>query len=138
MFYGFSSSSAKMFPLLAAPVLLPLANAHSTNAQVTQLRICLCTYMSTYVYINACLAYRFGKATACLHQRLFMSTLRYINYQNINALFIAKLLYINLQYRSSKPVLRIRTLTRSGSSSKCCDVDNKYFVKVIVFWVRLG
>jgi hypothetical protein len=66
--------------------------------------------MSTHVYINARLAYGFSKATARLYQRLFMSTLGYINYQNMNVLFIAMLLNINLQYQSSKPALRIQTI----------------------------
>jgi hypothetical protein len=47
-------------------VLLPFVNGHSTNARVTQ----LCN-------VNARLAYWFGKATARLYQRLFMSMLGY-------------------------------------------------------------
>jgi hypothetical protein len=91
-------------------VLLPLANGHSTNARVTQVWVCQCMYMSTHVYIGTRLAYGFSKATARLYQHLFMSTLGYINYQNINVLFIAALLYINFQYQSSKLVLRIWTI----------------------------
>jgi hypothetical protein len=63
-----------------------------------------------------------------------MPTLGFIHYQNINVLFIATLLYISLQYQSSKPVLQIRTifddkiwiqlLKTYGSSSKWCDVEN--------------
>jgi hypothetical protein len=50
--------------------------------------------MSTHVYMNARLAYGFGKTIARLYQRLFMlfSSPGYINYQNINVLFISTLL----------------------------------------------
>jgi hypothetical protein len=89
-------------------VLLPLTNRQCTNARVTQLRVLECTYMSMHVHINTRSGYGFGKAH--LYQPLFVSMLGYINYQNINVLFIATLLYINLQYQSSKPVLRIRTI----------------------------
>jgi hypothetical protein len=43
-------------------VLLPLTNWQCTNARVTQLRVLQRGFMSTHVYINARLVYRFGKA----------------------------------------------------------------------------
>jgi hypothetical protein len=107
-----------------------LVNGHSTIARVAQLRVCQRTYMSTHVYINTCLGYRFGKVSTCLYQRVFMSSLGYINYHSINVLFIATLLYINLKYQTSTPVLRIWTifddririqlLKKVGSSIQWC------------------
>jgi hypothetical protein len=90
--------------------------------------------MSAHVYI----AYGIGTATARLYQRLFMSTLGHINYKNINVLFIATLLYINLQYQSSKPVLRICTIffwpDPDPAASGVMLITSKYFVNFILFF----
>jgi hypothetical protein len=52
-----------------------LRSSYSTSSMLMQMYV----NIRLYHYINARLAYGFGKATACLYQRLFMSTIGYIN-----------------------------------------------------------
>jgi hypothetical protein len=61
----------------------------------------------------------------------------FINYQDINVLFIAMLLYINLQINPLHPCCGSGQflMTRSGSSCKWCDVS---IMILALFLDRLG
>jgi hypothetical protein len=101
--------------------------------------------ITMHVYVNTHLYQCTFRLLVQESYGLFISTLVYVNawlYQlskyQCTVLFIATLLYISLQYQSSKPVLPIRIifddriwiqlLKMSGSSSQWCDVDNNKVV----------